>query len=77
MTGREKKRIKKSYVYERNCVYMHGYYSSFVYLHIFSSTDIGVFALKYTKLSTFCILQIFTTTDVITLSGFLTWMDDI
>ena len=33
--------------------------SSFVYLHIFTSTNVGVFGLKYAKLSTFCILQFF------------------
>ena len=36
--------------------------NNFVYLYIFTSTDVGIFGLKCTKLSTFCILQIFTAT---------------
>ena len=33
--------------------------SNFVYLYIFTSTDMNFFGLKYAKLSTFCILQFF------------------
>ena len=43
--------------------------SSFVYLHIFTNTNVGVFGLKYAKLSTFFILQIFTTTGMVALRG--------
>ena len=38
--------------------------SSFVYLHIFTSTNMGVFGLKYAKFSTF-----FKTTGMVALRG--------
>ena len=41
--------------------------NSFVYLHIFTWTDV-FFGLKCAKLSTFCVLQIFATTDVVALT---------
>ena len=48
---------------------MHGYFSSFVYLHTFANTDVGVFLflLKCAKLSTFCISQTFATTNAVAL----------
>ena len=51
-----------------NRAYMHSYYSSFVYLHTFARTNVGVFfILKCAKLSTICIMQTFATTDAIAL----------
>ena len=50
---------------------MHSYYSNSVYLHTFVRADVSIFWLKYAKLSTFYILQIFTITDVVTLRAFL------
>ena len=51
--------------------------SSFVYLHIFTSTNVGVFGLKYAKLSTFFILQIFTTTGMVALRGLAMWLENV
>ena len=51
--GEREKKNKKSFAYERNRAYMHGYYSSFVYLYIFSSTDVGVFCMKICKIEHF------------------------
>ena len=57
--GEREKKNKKLFAHEQ-------------YLHIFASTDVGFFfffflGLKYAKLSTFCILQTFATTDAVAL----------
>ena len=53
--GEREKKNKKLFAHEQ-------------YLHIFASTDVGFFFwLKYAKLSTFCILQTFATTDAVAL----------
>ena len=54
-----------------NQAYMYNYYSFakqfYIYLHIFTNTNVSVFFFKCTKLSTFYILQIFATIDVVAL----------
>ena len=51
-----------------NQAYMYNYYSFakqfYIYLHIFTSTNMGVFGLKYAKFSTF-----FKTTGMVALRG--------
>ena len=51
-----------------NHVYLHGYCSTFVYMHNFTNTDMGVFQLKCVKLTTFCILHNFATSNAVALS---------
>ena len=48
-----------------NHAYMHGYCSTFVYMHNFASTDVGVFWLKCVKLIAFCILYNFALIDAV------------
>ena len=54
--GREKKRIKISFAHEQFCIFAHFY-----------NTNVGVFWVKMCKIEHFCILQIFTITDVVAL----------
>ena len=52
-----------------NSAYMYGYCSTFVYMHNFTSTNMGVFfLLKMCKLTAFCILHNFTTSNAVALS---------
>ena len=62
----ERIKNKKNHLRAYICDYC-SFAKQFVYLHIFTSIDVGVFWVKMCKLSTFCILQIFAITDVIAL----------
>ena len=52
---------------------MHGYCSNYVFMHIFTPTNVGVFLVKMCKMNDFCILQDFAPTDVNALKAHISW----
>ena len=54
---REEKEINKIISTKLQCVYLHGYCTSIIYLHNYRQADVEFFMSYYVNFITFCILE--------------------